>query len=388
MEAVPIFLVQKFFPPRCPKCEHPFISSQDFSIYGGERGSSFLSAKIRQAELLPELFGVTQEVSPGVFSSSDKFDADFIICSHCNNITFRIQYGSRTVMTRDEAVRLVTTEGFTCWQEGAAFGNMARPRSFLSILGAADLQRLKSLVIQAKQSARGDPDAFASVIDPALAEIVNKVRESRNTAAARDRLSGMFGTLWEALAPECRDFLLTAEVLKDDLVSLTETDPSIDFSPAVQMYSKALEKDLLEKLFRPFASSTQAYDFPATAGKQALARSVAALQSFVTGSRELTLGDMAFCLLNLGCKMRRTEQNGFAEFLQTKVSNRDVFCDDHKFPGRLIEYAQEYRNKSAHVAKLSKDACMSARAFLLEEPIRLLILLEEFLRSAGSDVAT
>jgi len=217
---------------------------------------------------------------------------------------------------------------------------------------------------------------------------VNKVRESRNTAAARDRLSGMFGTLWEGLAPDCRDFLVTAEVLKDDLVSLSETDPSIDFSPAVQMYSKALERDLLDKVFRPFASSTHAHDFPATAAKQDLARSVAALQSFVTGSRELALGDMAFCLLNLGCKMRKVEQNGFAEFLQIKVYNLHVFCDDHKFPGRLIEYAQEYRNKSAHVAKLSKDACMAARAFLLEEPIRLLILLEEFLRSSGSDVAT
>ena len=380
METVPIFLVQKFFPPRCPKCEHAFSSPQDFAMYGGERGSSFVSAKIQQAKLFTELFGVTQEVSPGVFFSTNKFDADFIICNHCNNVSFRIQYASRTVMTREEAIRLVTTQGFTCWQEGAAFGDMAHPRSYLSILGAADLQQLESLVMQAKQGARGDPDAFASVIDPALVEIVNKVRESRNTAAARERLSGMFGTLWQSLGPECRDFLVTAEVLKDDLISLTETDPSIDFSPAVQMYSKALEKDLLEKLFRPFASSTHTHDFPPTAAKQDLARSVAALHSFVAGSRELTLGDMAFCLLNLGCKMRMVEQNEFAEFLETRVYDLDIFCDDHKFPGRLIEYAQEYRNKSAHVAKLSKDACMAARAFLLEEPIRLLILLEELLR--------
>jgi hypothetical protein len=74
--------------------------------------------------------------------------------------------------------------------------------------------------------------------------------------------------------------------------------------------------------------------------------------------------------------------------LQTKVYNLDVFCDDHKFPGRLIEYTQEYRNKSAHVAKLSKDVCMAARAFLLEEPVRLLMLLEENLRPSEPDAAT
>jgi len=291
-------------------------------------------------------------------------------------------------MNREEAERLITTEGFTCWQEGAASGNMARSLFSLSILGAADYLWLNSLVIQAKQSARGDPDAFASVIDPALDEIMNKVRESRITVGARDRLSGMFGILWEGITPVSRDFLITAEVLKDALVSYTETDPSIDFSSAVQMYSKALEKNLLEKVFRPFASSSYVHDFPATAAKHDLARSVAVLQLFVAGSRELTLGDMAFCLLNLGCKMRRAEQNGFREFLQTKVYNLDVFCDDHKFPGRLIEYTQEYRNKSAHVAKLSKDVCMAARAFLLEEPVRLLMLLEENLRPSEPDAAT
>ena len=83
---------------------------------------------------------------------------------------------------------------------------------------------------------------------------------------------------------------------------------------------------------------------------------------------------MAFCLLNLGCKARNAEENGFTEFLRTRLVDLDRFCDAEQFPGRLIEYSREYRNKSAHVERLSKDACMAARAFLLEEPIRLLIL--------------
>jgi hypothetical protein len=333
------------------------------------------------------LFGPVQETSPGVFVAADKFSSDFIICMHCKNVTFRIEYASRRVMSREEAVRLVTTGGFTFWQEAVAVGEVVRPYSTLSLLGAADLQRLTSVTIQAKERASGDPDAFANLLDPSLAELVNKVREDRMTEAARDGLGALFGQLWTRLIPECRDFLVTAEVLKDSFISLTDTDPSIDFSPPVAMYSKALEKDLLERLFRPFQSFAHGHRFP-VATRQDLARSVAALQSFVAGGRELTLGDMAFCLLNLGCKTRSADQNGFAEFLRTRLHDLEAFCDIHKFPGRLIEYVQEYRNKSAHVAKLSKDACMAARAFLLEEPIQLLILLEKELVALESERAT
>jgi len=386
MERVPIFMVEKFFPPRCPKCGHAFSSANDFAWYAGEKSaSSFVEAKINQQKRFPELFGSTREATEGVWSFSDKFSADFIICLHCNNATLRIKYATRQVMTREEAVRLVRTQGFTCWTEGEAAGAMARPFSLLSILGSADLNRLRSLVVEAKHSAAPDSgeeqrgDAFESTIEPALVEIVNKARETQITQESRDRLHGLFGALWESLWPECRDFLVTAEVLKDDLVSLTETDPSIDFSPAVAMYSKALEKDVLERLFRPFANSDQGRLPLPTPAKADLLRSVASLQAFVAGGRDLTLGDMAFCLLNLGCKMRNVQKSGFAEFLRSRVSNLEAFCEERKFPGRLIEYVREYRNKSAHVARLSKETCMAARAFLLEEPVRLLIVLEESL---------
>jgi hypothetical protein len=387
MQTTPVFIVRKFLPPRCPKCGHAFNSLEDFAEYAGTRGSSFAEARVRQAQQTPELFGPVQETSPGVFVTADKFSSDFIICRHCENVTFRIEYASRQVMSREEAIRLVTAAGFTFWQEGVAFGDAVRPYSTLSILGAADLQRLLSVTTQAKECAFGDADAFENLLDPSLAELVNKVRESRMTEAARDGLSELLGPLWTRLIPECRDFLVTAEVLKDSFISLTDTDASIDFSPPVAMYSKALEKDLLEKLFRPFQSFGRRQSFP-VATKKDLARSVAALESFAAGGRELTLGDMAFCLLNLGCKARSADQNGFAEFLRTRLMDLEAFCDGQKFPARLIEYVSEYRNKSAHVAKLSKDACMGARAFLLEEPIQLLILLEKALIVPETERAT
>ncbi len=385
MNTVPVFMVEKFFPPRCPKCEQSFASTADFAEYAGGPAGSFVEAKIRQAQVFPELFGSTSSDLPGVFRFSNKFDTDFIICKHCNNVTLRISYASRRVTSRDEAERLVTSGGFTFWREGEAIGNMAQPGSRLSLLGAADLAKLSSVVLQAKQrvTQSGQPqanaDVFASEVDPVLVELMNKIRETQVTTAAGERLRAIFGSLWQRLVADCRDFLVTAEVLKDNLVSLTETDPSIDFSPAVAAYSKALEKAVLERLFRPFLSFDAAAIIPEQTGRSDQDRSLASLRKFVTTRRDLTLGDMAFCLLNVGCKLRSHTQNGFARFLSTKISNLDAFCGEFKFPGRLIEYVEEFRNKSAHVAKLSKDSCMGARAFILEEPVRLLLVLEEAL---------
>ena len=386
MATVPIFVVEKFFPPRCPKCSGPFASPADFADYAGEKGSSFVDAKIRHSQLFPELFGAIQSDKPGVHSFTNKFDADFIICLHCNNVTLRINYAFRRVMSRDEAERLVATQGFTFWREGIAAGSMAKSYSRLSLLGAADLGKLNSVVLQAKQRAtqqvdQARSDAFSSEVEPALVEIMNKVRESQLTAAGTDRLRAIFGQFWEQLVPDCRDFLLTAEVLKDNLVSLTETDSSIDFSPAVAAYSKALEKDVLEKIFRPFLSSDNAMMVPDPTGKPDQDRSLTSLRRFVTTRRDPTLGDMAFCLLNLGCKMRLVERNGFARHLATAISDVDGFCGARRFPARLIEYVEGFRNKSAHVAKLSKEECLAARAFLLEEPVQLLLVLEESLIS-------
>jgi hypothetical protein len=201
METTPVFIVRKFFPSRCPTCEHAFGSLEDFAEYAGTIGSSFADAKIQQAQLMPELFGAVQETAPGVFLAADKFSSDLIICSHCQNVTFRIEYASRRVMSREEAVRLVRTAGFTFWQEAVAVGGAVRPYSILSILGAADLRRLASLTTQAKERASGDPDAFENLLDPSLAELVNKVRENRITEAAKDSLGQLLGPIVDQAYP-------------------------------------------------------------------------------------------------------------------------------------------------------------------------------------------
>ncbi len=263
MEKKTVYIVEKFFPPRCPKCEQPFYSQADFAEWAGDEGRSFIDAKIKQAERFPELFKVAEE-QPGIFDVEDRFDINFLICLHCKNVTLRIGYAMRQVLVQEEAERLISEEGFTSWKRGEAFGEMAKPQSRLSMLGAADLNHLQGLIqaARAKTSTKTDAtergDSFASLLDPALLEITRKALESRLSSSVAKHLSSIFGIHWNSVGEECRSFLITAEILKDLLGSLAETNPSIDFSPAVVAYSKALERGLLEKIFTPFTNTREA----------------------------------------------------------------------------------------------------------------------------------
>jgi hypothetical protein len=165
--------------------------------------------------------------------------------------------------------------------------------------------------------------------------------------------------------------------LKDELMSFAEIDPSIDFTSAVATYSKALEKEIFDKVFLTFRDSSFSTLLPEATGQNSLDRSLDVMKAFVGKKRNLTLGDMGFCLLNVGCKLRTTENNGFALFLQELFVDIDALCDEKKIPARIIKYTEDYRNRAAHVSHLSRDECLEARAFLLDEPIRLLLALVE-----------
>jgi hypothetical protein len=375
-----MYHVYKFFPSRCPKCEQAFSSASDFARWLG-RGKSFVNALKNQKEFFSDIFPKIE--SNDKTSYSNKFDIDFIVCENCQNVTLRIDYESRQVMTLEEAKFLVETQGFTGWQEIEASGNMAIPMEHLSLLARAELVMLQNAVVEAKHLAAAETDeaigtdVFSAALDPALVGFVNKVRQIRASAMVRERLNGIFANHWENVSSDCKDFLVTAEVIKDELLVWAATDPALDFAPAVQMYSVALEKEIFEKIFRPFRDSGTARFLPEVTGQSSLDKSLEALRTFVSNKRNLTLGDMAFCLLNVGCKLRNSNNNGFVQFLRERLDDLDNVCDEKGIPGRIIKYSQEYRNRAAHASRLSREECLEARAFLLDEPIRLLIALVE-----------
>ena len=380
MEAITMYQAYKFFPSRCPKCEHPFRSQSDFGKFYGA-GKSFVNALQNQMEAFPDIFPKVEQY--GLTGYSNKFDIDFIICRNCQNITMRIDYALRQVATLAEAEFLIEKQGFTGWQEVTSYGNMARPQEHLSMLGQADLMMLRKAVGEARNLAIAindqviGADAFSASLDPALLSIVNKVRQEIASIEVRERLKNIFGNLWGVISLDCRDFLVTAEIVKDELMSWSEKDPAIDFTPAVQMYSVALEKEILDKIFIAFRDSPFSTILPETTGQNSLDRSLDTIKAFVGKRRNLALGDMAFCLLNVGCKLRTIENNGFALFLRELFENIDTLCDEKKIPARIIKYTEDYRNRAAHVSRLSREECLEARAYLLDEPIRLLLSLVE-----------
>jgi hypothetical protein len=96
--------------------------------------------------------------------------------------------------------------------------------------------------------------------------------------------------------------------------------------------------------------------------------------------RDLATGEMAFVLMNVGCRLRDEEPNAFAFYLRYRLANHAQFCDDAVLPQRLLEYSENYCNRAMHVHDLTAGDCKAARDYLIEEPTRPLLYLTEALR--------
>lgn len=295
-----VYVVKKFYPPRCPKCLHDFRSSGDFGAWWGH-GASWQEAAQEQIRSFDDLFRITNQADESVIQYDNRFSADFIFCEQCKNVTMRIMYAEQQVLTQDEAERLDSSLGYTCWTKGEAVGNMARPVRALFALGWLDLARLQDQVKVARDSAVSETDVwqrgdrFAEVLNPALANLVRQYQDANQSKVVRNRLQTIFGGHWLRLESDTRDFLLTAELITDELCARARTDPTLDFSAAVAMYSKALEGEILTKLFAAYRESVFINKLPESNDKGHV-RSISALRDYAEGRRELTLGDMAFCL--------------------------------------------------------------------------------------------
>jgi hypothetical protein len=246
------------------------------------------------------------------------------------------------------------------------------------------LRRLQDVVEAARARVRvlADEDAagdsFAAELEPALRDLKRQFA-AEQLQQARDRMERHFGADWPRLGEDARTFLITGEVLRHHLEEYVSVEPAWDFSSAVAAYSQALESSLLERVFEPYRAYPGAIALPDTLDDERTRQSAEALRKFVEGGK-LTLGQMAFCLLNLGCAQRDVEDNAFGRYLAGRLVDLGRFCDGEKWPTRLRRYNDKFRNRAAHVDRLTLQDCIEARAYLLEEPTRLLISLGRALR--------
>src|SRR5205823_4021901 len=119
-----------------------------------------------------------------------------------------------------------------------------------------------------------------------------------------------------------------------------------DFRAAVHLYSLALENELLVKVFRPYRDTDCPDRLPASRANKSQTKSIEALERYVARKEKATLGTMAHCIHNLGCKMADLRPNAFVDYLNGRLDGRSVFCK--RFAGQLIRYSDEFRNPAAH----------------------------------------
>lgn len=248
----------------------------------------------------------------------------------------------------------------------------------------SSLRRLQDVVEAARARARvlGDEDAagdaYAAELEPALRNAERQLPAER-LRQARDAMERHFGEDWPMLSEAARSFLITGDILRRDLEEYSSVEPTTDFSAAVSAYSQALESSLSELVFGPYRAYPGASALPETVEDERTRQSVVHLRKFVGGGK-LTLGQMTFCLINLGCALRDADDNPFGSYLAERFVSLGRFCDEEKWPSRLRRYNEKFRNRAAHVDRLTLQECIDARAYLLEEPTRLLVSLARALR--------
>lgn len=227
-----------------------------------------------------------------------------------------------------------------------------------------------------------DGNAAGQVLARTIEEDFDRAAKTLEQSAAQSHASELRASFgderWDRLCERSRAALVTAEVVQGDLAQHAELYENLDFAPVVHLLSRALEAELADKLFLPLRELS--ITLPSPSEDSDLNRSLRDLGRFITnpGVKPPTLDAMARILRNVGDKLRDAPDNGFAVYLDGRLTGASAFCRD--YPRRLNSYVDRFRNAAAHIEAVSQDDVKAARAFLLEEPAELLLWLSKSMR--------
>jgi hypothetical protein len=110
-----MYQVEKFLPPSCPKCNHPFQREV--------RGMVKTAEGDKPAGDYSMLFG---DIVDGCKVIRETTGYNIIVCNHCQNFTARIPLETYSLGDKEKAEKLVAEQGFQNLTEVMAYGNMAR----------------------------------------------------------------------------------------------------------------------------------------------------------------------------------------------------------------------------------------------------------------------
>jgi hypothetical protein len=126
----------------------------------------------------------------------------------------------------------------------------------------AGIHRLQKVFEEAKR-APSEVDEREPRVDQALDHETHAALRRASAEAARLELSELFGPVWNTISEEAQRQLIAAEIYRHDAEVLADTEYRLDFSAAVGAYSRALEMELLRRLFEPYRERPDADELPA-----------------------------------------------------------------------------------------------------------------------------
>lgn len=192
-------------------------------------------------------------------------------------------------------------------------------------------------------------------------------------------LRGELGELWEKLEPETKQFLVTSDILARAI------DPKVilDYAPVVIGHSKAIENELLSKVFLAFKrlvekgkvdkkrfheiDSGKAGSF---SGRElgSLRKTCGVFNAYLAGEGMLTLGHIYYILSALSKSSYRASP--------LLVEFKDFYYDESSAKGLDIErlnlFNADFRNRAAHSGVLSLEDSRKSREMILSKPKGLL----------------
>ncbi|MFH7834429.1 phospholipase D-like domain-containing protein [Bacillus luti] len=185
---------------------------------------------------------------------------------------------------------------------------------------------------------------------------------------------------WEKLEDFTKDYLPSAEFLYTQL----STYPESDFSPFIIQYCRAIENEILSKIFKSYiwdiksrnvnVSRQFSNDFSNNTTQKYVKK-----VNYYAGSQDdskwfFELGTMAFILTSVGDANIRTNSDILSDLYAYLVRHFDQNILELTFLNNLSIIISDYRNKSAHPDFIDKTKAELGRTEIRE-------LINEFLRN-------
>ncbi|TXD50454.1 MULTISPECIES: N-6 DNA methylase [unclassified Polaribacter] len=172
--------------------------------------------------------------------------------------------------------------------------------------------------------------------------------------------------LWEMLEPESKKFIPQAEFLLDQISELEDAD----YSPFIIQYSRALENEILIKLFNTYHEYliTENVDRDKlTANEFANSKTVSFAKSVKKDDRKYTFGTMNFIISLLKKDGNTLSQSILLQNFKNYTNK--YFADnilEKQYLKKLNRIVTDYRNKAAHPNIINQKSAMEFHELIKE----------------------